>query len=589
MKAIMIMFDSLNKRYLPNYGNEWIKTPNFERLSKKTLTFDNFYGGSMPCMPARRELHTGRYNFLHRSWGPLEPFDISMPELLKKNGIYTHLVTDHYHYFEDGGATYHGRYNSWELFRGQEGDPWKGHIDDIDIPEYVETVAKKPSFKQNWINRQYQKEEKNQSITKTFEAGIQFIKTNINKDNWFLQLETFDPHEPFVSPEKYKDLYPHDYDGKHFDWPSYSPVVESDDVVEHAKYEYAALVSMCDTYLGKVLDMMDDNNMWEDTMLIVNTDHGFLLGEHEWWGKNFQPFYNELINTPFFLWDPRSGKKNEQRSSLAQTIDIAPTLLEFFDVDIPSNMEGRPLNKIVKDDSPIRETALFGMHGFHVNITDGTHTYMRSSLTPSNGPIYEYTLMPTAIRSFFNNNQLKQAELCNDFAFTNGIPVLKIPTKSFIPVFRYGNRLFNVKKDWEQQHMIDDLDLELEMIDKLRMAMIDSEAPIEQFNRLGLKKDESMTKEELIKQKEDMKQYNEIDLGMDVEFVGESRIQLLFLLDLVPDEHHSKFKQLLISNANNNKVDSQIVEKVAGLFLKPLGPMKDYFLHLVTNIHRGLK
>ena len=77
MKAIMVMFDSLNRHMLPSYGCEWIHAPNFERLAERSITFDNCYVGSMPCMPARRELHTGRYNFLHRSWGPLEPFDDS--------------------------------------------------------------------------------------------------------------------------------------------------------------------------------------------------------------------------------------------------------------------------------------------------------------------------------------------------------------------------------------------------------------------------------------------------------------------------------------------------------------------------------
>lgn len=120
MKAIMIMFDTLNRRFLPAYGADWNHLPNFRRLQERTVTFDNCYGGSMPCMPARRELHTGRYNFLHRSWGPLEPFDDSMPEMLRTSGVYTHLVTDHQHYWEDGGATYHNRYSSYEFCRGQE-------------------------------------------------------------------------------------------------------------------------------------------------------------------------------------------------------------------------------------------------------------------------------------------------------------------------------------------------------------------------------------------------------------------------------------------------------------------------------------
>lgn len=124
MRAVMIMFDTLSRNFLPNYNNNWVHAPNFKRLQDKTVTFDHFYGGSMPCMPARRELHTGNYNFLHRQWGPLESFDRSVFEELQKNDVYTHLVTDHSHYFEDGGATYHNRYSTWEGFRGQEGDRW---------------------------------------------------------------------------------------------------------------------------------------------------------------------------------------------------------------------------------------------------------------------------------------------------------------------------------------------------------------------------------------------------------------------------------------------------------------------------------
>ncbi|MFP3903163.1 MAG: sulfatase-like hydrolase/transferase, partial [Armatimonadota bacterium] len=79
MRVIMVMFDTLNRRFLPPYGCDWIHAPNFQRLAERTVTFSNAFVGSMPCMPARREIHTGRYNFLHRAWGPLEPFDDSMP------------------------------------------------------------------------------------------------------------------------------------------------------------------------------------------------------------------------------------------------------------------------------------------------------------------------------------------------------------------------------------------------------------------------------------------------------------------------------------------------------------------------------
>ena len=116
MKAIMVMYDSLNRHMLPNYGCDWTIAPNFHRLGKRSVTFDTVFVGSMPCIPARRELHTARYNFLHRSWGPFEPFDDSAIEIIGNNGIYTHLVSDHLHYWQDGGATYHERFNSWEIF-----------------------------------------------------------------------------------------------------------------------------------------------------------------------------------------------------------------------------------------------------------------------------------------------------------------------------------------------------------------------------------------------------------------------------------------------------------------------------------------
>ena len=117
MRTIMVMFDTLTRKYLPNYGNDWVYAPNFKRLQEHCTQFNSFYSGSLPCMPARRELHTGKYNFLHRGWGPLEPFDRSSFEILSQNDIYTHLITDHSHYWEDGGATYHNRYSSWEGFR----------------------------------------------------------------------------------------------------------------------------------------------------------------------------------------------------------------------------------------------------------------------------------------------------------------------------------------------------------------------------------------------------------------------------------------------------------------------------------------
>lgn len=490
MKAIMVMFDSLNRHMLPPYGCEWVHAPNFERLTENSVLFDNCYAGSMPCMPARRELHTGRYNFLHRSWGPIEPFDDSMPEILRNNDIYTHLVTDHVHYWEDGGLTYHTRYESYELVRGQEGDQWKGKVEPPhDLPPQNRTNAPdqpKRMWEQDWINRSYMPSPKDQPQAKTFQLGLEFMRSNHETDNWFLQIETFDPHEPFFTHQEFKDFYPHDYDGTLSDWPSYGPVVEPREQVEHVRYEYAALVSMCDAYLGKVLDLMDELNMWQDTMLIVCTDHGFLLGEHGWWAKNVQPWYNEIAHTPMFIWDPRSGKKNERRGGLVQMIDIPATLLDFFGVPLPSDMQGIPLGDTICDDKPVREAALFGVHGGHVNVTDGHYVYMRAPANPENKPLFEYTLMPTHIRSHFSIDELKTAELAEPFSFTKDVRLLKIEACPWIKAHPFGTLLFDLHTDPGQKEALEAPDIEAMMIQHLIRLMLANDSPVEQFERLGL-------------------------------------------------------------------------------------------------------
>jgi arylsulfatase A-like enzyme len=485
MKAIFVLFDSLNRHYLPPYGNDWIQAPNFSRLAERTTTFDNCYVGSMPCMPARRELHTGRYNFLHRSWGPLEPFDESMPEILSKNGVYTHLVSDHGHYWEDGGATYHTRYNSWEIIRGQEGDPWKGQVADPEIPQSPRKTRNK-LWRQDWVNRGYLQEEEEMPMALTFERGLEFIDTNFQEDKWFLQLETFDPHEPFYSLEEYKNLYPHDYNGPHFDWPDYGPVSEEKETVEHLRKEYAALLSMCDRYLGKVLDKMDELNLWQNTMLIVGTDHGYSLGEHNYWAKNVQPWYNELSHTPLFIWDPRSQHPGERRASLVQWIDLPPTLLDFFGVSIPDSMQGNPLRETVESDTPVREAALFGMHGGHVNVTDARYVYMRAPATVENTPLYEYTLMPTHMSWRFSIKELQNLELAEPFNFIKGVRTLKIPAASWLRAYNFGSLLFDLAQDPTQDNPLQNPEIERRMIKQLVKLMRWNEAPPEQYERLGL-------------------------------------------------------------------------------------------------------
>jgi arylsulfatase A-like enzyme len=479
----MVMFDSLNRHYLPCYGNDWVHAPNFTRLARRAVTFDTSYVCSMPCMPARRDLHTARPNFLHRGWGPLEPFDDSVPGMLSASGVQTHLATDHYHYFEDGGCTYHTRYDTWEFFRGQEGDPWIGQVAEPVIPENINGKGSR----QDWVNRMHVRHEHELSGPRTVAGGLRYIDRNAAQDNWFLTIECFDPHEPFVSSRRWRDLYPREYDGPLFDWPGYREVRETPEQVEEARRNYAALLSLCDASLGDVLDAFDRLDLWKDTMLVVWTDHGFLLGEHNCWAKNWPPLYEEISHTPLFIWDPRCPQAaGQRRTALVQpAIDLGPTLLEFFGLHPTRDMLGKDLSGVIESDTPVRKATIFGYHDSRVNVTDGRYVYLRDVVGRQRAS--EYTLMPTRMRGFIKQGRDLRVELASPLAFSKDQPLLRyIPTEERQRRDPARHLLFDLHADPRQERPLSDPAIERRMVEQMVQLMRECDAPDEQFQRMGL-------------------------------------------------------------------------------------------------------
>ena len=177
--------------------------------------------------------------------------------------------------------------------------------------------------------------EEDQPQSKTFGAGVDFIRRNHTEDNWFFaDLKHLIPTSRF--------------------FPSASLRISTPNIIEittarctigrpmhrwkirGSKLSICGLNMLrcwrwCDAKLGDVLDLMDELEMWEDTLLVVWTDHGFLLSEHDCWAKMWMPFYEEVAHTPFFVWDPRCGKKGERRKALVQpSIDLGPDVAGFF-------------------------------------------------------------------------------------------------------------------------------------------------------------------------------------------------------------------------------------------------------------------
>ncbi len=488
MKCVFIVLDTVRRDFLSAYGNDWVHTPSLDRLAERGVVFDNHWVGSLPCMPARREFMTGRYNFIYRGWGPIEPYDDTLPGELRKHDVFTHLLTDHYHYFELGGENYHTAFNTWDFFRGQENDWWASHVDRMALPDHLGQLTQ-----QSFGNRKLQQREEDFSGPKTAQSAIEWLKTNRTADDWFLQVEIFDPHEPFYCTEEYRAMYQDDYDGPFYDWPSYDEVHESPEAIAHIRKCYAGLLTMTDHWVGRIFDTLDDLGIWDDTLVVFTTDHGTMLAEHDFWMKNIMPLYNEIVRIPLIASFPGNTGAGTRTAALTQTIDLMPTFLDYFDVPPPPHVQGCSLRG-VPDGETIRGDGIFGYFGMAMNVTDGRYVYMRNPVNEDAGPLYAYTAMPTGgLNRWYPREVYDRVETGRYFGHTYNLPLYKIPTVGKVPrhhpdeaSYAGRNQLFDIREDPRQQRPLSDPVLEARFTDRIASHLNACEAMPEQFTRLGI-------------------------------------------------------------------------------------------------------
>lgn len=489
MKAILILMDSLNKHYLQAYNPDtYVNTPNITAFAKDSCTFENHFISSAPCMPARRDFLTGRYSFLERCWGPIEAYDATMTQEFRKKGIYSHIVTDHCHYMDRGGENYLQEYSTWDYIRGQEYDPWVSKVTQMPSFEHYGHV-----FPQYELNRTRFVEESDYPTPRTFKAACDWLEANKDEDNYFLQVEVFDPHEPFDTPKEYKDQYWDAYMGPRFNCSSYEAVTEPKEAIEHLQHRYAACVTMADAWFGKLIATLQKLELYDDTLIILTTDHGHLLGEHGFTGKNFTHGYNFLTNIPLMIRYPRGLHAGKRIDSFTQMIDLPVTLLEYFSCDVPATMLGTSILPVVTELKPcMRDAVLYGWFGGPINICDGRYTYFRAAVREDNMPLYNYCSMPTTLLKFLAQNQHDSITIGRFLAYTD-FPVYKIPAPFPIGHFKSNkyvqeSLLFDYVNDPEQAHPIQDPEIESMMIHKLLELMQWAGAPDEQYERIGLEK-----------------------------------------------------------------------------------------------------
>ncbi len=507
MKVILILSDTVNKRFLPLWGGAPAHTPNLERLAGHGTVFDSHFCGSAPCMPARRDILTGRLNFLEKPWGGMEPFDVTLPGLLKEKNVFSSIVTDHVFYLNAGGENYLKDFSTWEVFRGQEHDPWALAPNQNGMPslEKDDSYMGEPLTHYRANRTRFHGDERLYPTPRTFQTAADFVRGNKDADNYFLWVEGFDPHEPYDAPEEYVKLYGDDYDGPEFIYPRYgAPASEyTEKELRHLTHQYLGLLTMTDKYIGKLLDALDETNAWKDTMVVFTTDHGFMLGEKNYLCKNFMPAYNEVFEIPMIVSHPRY--KPARVSALTQNIDLFPTILEFFGVDMaknPNPIHGKSLLPLLSGEAEtLRDAALYGYFGKTVNVTDGRFCYLRAAARPDNAPLFVYTAMPTTLRQFMGYDTIRPEDFCRiaagPFLPWTDFPVFRFPGE----IVHWSNwsqnfekrpdcinttRLYDCACDPEQLEPVEDAALHARYERLLVETMVRHDAPLEQYERLGL-------------------------------------------------------------------------------------------------------
>ena len=348
MNVIFIMNDSLRQDHLGCYGNEWIKTPNLDRLAASSAVFDRAYIASHATLPARTDLYTGRYTLLYRGWSPLQPEDVILPEILSEHNYTSMIIFDTTPMGQDS-YNYMRGFSAWEMVRGHHEDRWKTDptvpLKWPAAPHKLKNLNRAVQYMRNKANWRY---EKDYVAPRTFGAAIEWLERNQTLDGFLLWIDTWDPHEPFDPPMHYLKLYADpEYDGDQIIYPQYGrSTYMSEAELKHVRALYAGEVTMVDRWIGLLLDKVEQLGLLDNTLIIHTSDHGHLFGEHSLHGKPggaLGNLYEETTRIPLMIRHPKGLGAGKRIPAIVQLPDLLPTILEFLDVPVPETVQGRSL------------------------------------------------------------------------------------------------------------------------------------------------------------------------------------------------------------------------------------------------------
>jgi hypothetical protein len=256
---------------------------------------------------------------------------------------------------------------------------------------------------------------------------------------------------------------------------------------------YGGKLSMIDHWLGRVLEAMDRHNLWDDTLIVICTDHGHYLGEKDIWGKPGVPVYQPLAHIPLLIHYP--GLEPRDVPALTTAVDLHATLADLFEVAVEHRTHGHSLLPVLRGETErVRDWLLTGVWGRDVQLVTGRHKYVRSPV-PANAPLSmlsnRWSTMPTHVLSRDQALPPPDGRAFLDRMPGSDIPVIHQiwqagdPAPFWSRMKPGGHRLYDLERDPGETENLAGSPLEQEFAGQMQMALQALGAPATQYERLG--------------------------------------------------------------------------------------------------------
>ena len=396
--VVLVVFDTLRLDAVGCYGTPppWgaIATPVLDALARESVRFTRAYPESLPTLCARRALYTGQRTYpfhggnfqlkgdfpgVAPGWGPIPETQHTLAEIFQAAGFRTGLIADVYHMFKPSKNFWRG-FDQWTFIRGQETDPARSGpapsqavIDGYvprrlqDLRRQARQLAKLPTGV-DWFssicirNMQDRVREDLWFNAQVMQEAARWLEQNRDSARFFLTVESFDPHEPWFVPEHYRRRYDPS-DGPEQVLSPYAEIPDlEEELVRRTRANYAGLVTMCDRWLGHLLEALRALGRLDDTLVVVVSDHGHTLWERRGYiGKRGYPSDPEVYEVPLLIRHPAGLGAGTTCDAWVQHHDVAATLLDATGIAPPEPMAGRSVwDTVFAGGPPIRDHAVVG-------------------------------------------------------------------------------------------------------------------------------------------------------------------------------------------------------------------------------------